>query len=156
MLFMLSIKFGYGLSYTNFTYSNLTLSSASFNGKLTATLTVTNTGKVAGKEVVQLYISAPSKKLAKPLEELKAFAKTASLQPGKSETIKFVIDANDLASFDTKTTAWIAEAGRYTVKAAASSADIRKTAVFQLSKDIVTEKCNKVLVPQVEINELKK
>ena len=149
-------EFGYGLSYTNFTYSNLTLSSASFNGKLTATVTVTNSGKVAGKEVVQLYISAPSNKLAKPSEELKAFAKTELLLPGKSQTIKFTIDANDLASFDTNTTSWIAEAGRYTLKAGASSADIKKTASFQLSKDIVTEKCNKVMVPQVEINELKK
>lgn len=149
-------EFGYGLSYTNFTYSNLTLSSATFNGKLTATVTVTNNGKVAGKEVVQLYISAPSDKLAKPAEELKAFAKTELLQPGKSQTIQFVITGDDLASFDTKNTSWIAEAGQYTVKAGASSEDIKKTASFQLSKDIVTEKCNKVLVPQVEINELKK
>ena len=149
-------EFGYGLSYTKFNYSNLILSSASFNGKLTATLTVTNTGKVAGKEVVQLYISAPPGKLAKPSEELKAFAKTGLLQTGKSQTIKFVIDANDLASFDTGSTAWIAEAGKYTIKAAASSTDIKKTASFQLSKDIVVEKCNKVLTPQIEINELKK
>ena len=149
-------EFGYGLSYTNFTYGNLTLSSTSFNGKLTATIAVTNSGKVAGKEVVQLYISAPSNKLAKPTEELKAFAKTELLQPGKSQTIQFVITADDLASFDTKSTAWIAEAGKYTVKAGASSEDIKKTATFELSKDIVTEKCNKVLVPQVEINEMKK
>ena len=149
-------EFGYGLSYTNFTYSDLTLSSASFNGKLTATITVTNSGKVAGKEAVQLYISAPADKLAKPVEELKAFAKTELLQPGQSQTIQFVITADDLASFDTNGTSWIAEAGKYTVKAGASSEDIKKTASFQLAKDIVTEKCNKVLVPQVEINELKK
>ena len=144
------------ISYTNFTYSDLTLSSASFNGKLTATITVTNSGKVAGKEVVQLYISAPADKLAKPAEELKAFAKTELLQPGKSQTIQFVITADDLASFDTNRTSWIAQAGKYTVKAGASSEDIKKTASFQLAKDIVTEKCNKVLLPQVEINELKK
>ena len=149
-------EFGYGLSYTNFTFSDLTLSSASFNGKLTATITVTNSGKVAGKEVVQLYISAPADKLAKPAEELKAFAKTELLQPGKSQTIQFVITADDLASFDTNGTSWIAEAGKYTVKAGASSEDIKKTASFQLAKDVVTEKCNKVLLPQVEINELKK
>ena len=149
-------EFGYGLSYTNFTFSDLTLSSASFNGKLTATITVTNSGKVAGKEVVQLYISAPADKLAKPAEELKAFAKTELLQPGKSQTIQFVITADDLASFDTNGTSWIAEAGKYTVKAGASSEDIKKTGSFQLAKDVVTEKCNKVLLPQVEINELKK
>ena len=103
---------------------------------------------------MQLYISAPSKKLAKPSEELKAFAKTGLLQPGKNQTINF-ITADDLASFDTKSTSWIAEAGKYTIKAGASSNDIKSTAVFDLPKDIVTEKCNKVLVQQVEINELK-
>ena len=149
-------EFGYGLSYTNFSYSNLTLSATKFNGSITAKLTITNTGKVAGKEVVQLYISAPAVKLAKPAEELKAFAKTELLQPGKSQVIEFVITAADLASFDTNATSWIAEAGKYTIKAAASSEDIKQTASFDLPKDIVTEKCNRVLVPQVEINELKK
>lgn len=149
-------EFGFGLSYTNFAYSNLTLSSPVLNGSITAKLTITNTGKVAGKEVVQLYISAPAVKLAKPAEELKAFAKTALLQPGKSQTVEFVITAADLASFDTNSTSWVAEAGKYIVKAAASSEDVKQQATFELAKDIVTEKCNKVLVPQVEINELKK
>jgi beta-glucosidase len=149
-------EFGFGLSYTNFAYSNLTLSSKVLNGSITAKLTITNTGKVAGKEVVQLYISAPAVKLAKPAEELKAFAKTALLQPGKSQTIEFVITAADLASFDTNSTSWVAETGKYIVKAAASSEDVKQQATFELAKDVVTEKCNKVLVPQVEINELKK
>ncbi len=148
-------EFGYGLSYTTFSYSNLKLSSAIFNGKLTATVTVTNTGKVAGKEVAQLYISAPSKNLDKPAEELKAFAKTNLLTPGKAQTITFTINAADLASFDTKTTSWVSEAGAYTIKVGASSKNIKSKAVFNLPKDIVTEKDNKVLVPQVEINELK-
>ncbi len=149
-------EFGYGLSYTNFSYGNLALSSPTFNGKMKATVTITNTGKVAGKEVVQLYISAPANKLAKPTEELKAFAKTELLQPGKSQTIQFEIEAKDLASFDTNSTSWIAEAGIYTLKVAASSLNIKKTASFQLPKDLIVEKCNKVLAPQVEINELKK
>jgi beta-glucosidase len=148
-------EFGYGLSYTNFNYSNLLLSAPSFNGKITASVTITNTGKVAGKEVVQLYISAPAQKLAKPAEELKAFAKTALLQPGKSETIQFELNANDLASFDTNSTSWIAEAGKYIVKVAASSENIKKTASFNLPKELIAEKCNKVLTPKVEINELK-
>jgi beta-glucosidase len=149
-------EFGYGLSYTNFTYSNLTLSAATFTDKLTATVTITNSGKVAGKEVVQLYIGAPSGNLTKPSEELKAFAKTELLLPGKSQTIQFVMEAGDLASFDTQNTSWIAAAGKYTVKVGASSEDIRKTASFDLSKDIVTEKCSKVLAPKTEISELKK
>ncbi|MEP6845563.1 MAG: glycoside hydrolase family 3 C-terminal domain-containing protein, partial [Panacibacter sp.] len=149
-------EFGYGLAYTTFDYSNLKLSAASFNGKINATVTVTNTGSVAGKEVVQLYVSAPSKKSDKPAEELKGFAKTSLLQPGKSQTITFTINAEDLASFDTQSTSWIAEAGIYVVKIGASSANIKQTATFSLAKELVTEKDNKVLVPQVFFNELKK
>ncbi len=149
-------EFGYGLSYTNFSYSNLKLSASSFNGKITATVTINNSGKVAGKEVVQLYISAPSQKLDKPAEELKGFAKTKLLQPGESQTIIFTINAGDLASFDTNTTSWVAEAGTYTVKIGASSLNIKATGNFSLASDITTEKDNKVLVPQVQINELKK
>jgi beta-glucosidase len=149
-------EFGYGLSYTNFAYSNLTLSAKSFNGKITASIDVTNTGKAAGKEVVQVYVSAPSKKLQKPAEELKAFGKTNLLQPGQKQTLQFVIAAKNLASFDTNTTSWVAEAGKYEVRVGASSAAIKQTASFQLAKDIIVEKCNKVLAPQVSITELKK
>ena len=148
-------EFGYGLSYTNFSFSPVKLSSSSFSRKLTATLTVTNTGKVAGKEVVELYLSAPANKLDKPAEELRAFAKTAVLQPGKSQTITFTLNPNDLASFDTNSSAWVAEAGKYTVKIGASSLDIKSTASFNLSNDLVVEKVNKALAPQVSISELK-
>ncbi|MFI5153990.1 MAG: fibronectin type III-like domain-contianing protein, partial [Chitinophagales bacterium] len=149
-------EFGYGLSYTDFSFSNLKLSSNSIIGQLTATVTVTNTGKVAGKEVVQLYISAPSKKLDKPSEELKGFAKTGLLQPGKSQAISFTIRAADLASFDTPTASWVADAGTYKVKIGASSADIKLTSNFRLVKDITIEKDSHKLVPEVQINELKK
>ena len=149
-------EFGYGLSYTNFSYSKLTLSAASFNDKITATVKVTNTGTVAGKEVVQLYISAPATKTDKPSEELKAFAKTGLLQPGKSQTLTFVIKASDLASFDANTSSWIAETGEYTVKIGASSTNIKQTKTFKLDKDLVTGKTSKALTPQVEINDLKK
>lgn len=148
--------FGYGLSYTSFKYSNLQLSSKSFNGKLTATVTVTNTGKSAGKEVVQLYISAPHQTIDKPEEELKAFAKTGLLQPGRSQTIRFTIDGKLLASFHTDASAWIADAGTYTVKAASNANTVLQKADFSVAKDIIVEKVNKVLVPQVSINELKK
>jgi beta-glucosidase len=148
-------EFGYGLSYTSFSYSDLKLSSKEFAGSLTATVTVTNTGKVAGKEAVQVYISAPAKKMDKPVAELKLFGKTRLLEPGQSETLTFVIGADALASFDTKSSAWIAEAGDYAVKIGASSADIRQSASFKLAKELIVEKTTRSLVPQVPINELK-
>ena len=152
----ISYPFGYGLSYTSFSYSDLTLSSSSFNGSVKATVTITNTGKVAGKEVVQLYLSAPAKSMDKPAEELKGFAKTALLKPGLSQMISFTLKASDLASFDTAQSAWVADAGNYTVKIGASCQDIKLTKSFKLAKDIVVEKVHKVLVPQVPINELKR
>jgi beta-glucosidase len=148
-------EFGYGLSYTSFSYSDLKLSSATFGGRLTATVTVTNSGQVPGKEVVELYLSAPSGKLDKPAEELKAFGKTGLLRPGQSQSLTFVLTATDLASFDTPSTSWIAAAGQYTVKVGASSTDIKQTATFTLPADLVVEKDHKVLVPQVQIDELK-
>ena len=149
-------EFGYGLSYTNFKYSNLVVSSTKFEKKITATITITNTGKVAGKEVVQLYLTAPAGKVDKPSEELKGFAKTGLLQPGQSEKITFTITADELASFNSDASSWVADAGIYKVKMGASSLNIKQTGSFSLAKKIVTEKCNKVLLPQVEITELKK
>jgi beta-glucosidase len=149
-------EFGYGLSYTNFKYSNLKLSSPVFNGKISATITVTNTGPVAGKEVVQLYISAPHKKMDKPAEELKAFAKTGLLKPGQSQTITFNLTATELASFDTPSSSWVAEGGKYTIKIGASSKNIKQTGTFTLGKDIISEKDHNVLAPQVRIDEMKR
>ncbi|HXB43895.1 MAG TPA: beta-glucosidase [Puia sp.] len=149
-------EFGYGLSYTNFEYKNLSLSTTSFKNKITATITITNTGQVPGKEVVQLYITAPATNTDKPSEELKAFAKTHLLLPGKSQTLSFLISASDLASFDTKSSSWIAEAGDYAIKIGASSIDIKQTKTFKLEKELVAGKTTKALVPQVEINEMKK
>ncbi len=148
-------EFGYGLSYTDFDYSDLRLSGNTFAKTIRATVTIRNSGKIAGREVVQLYITAPAKTIDKPAEELKGFAKTKLLQPGQSETISFTINPDDLASFDTKRESWVAEAGSYTVKIGASSQQIKQTASFSLTKEIVTERDHKVLVPQTEINEMK-
>ncbi|MDB5013645.1 MAG: beta-glucosidase [Daejeonella sp.] len=146
--------FGFGLSYSEFAYGNLELSSTTFHNRIIATITITNTGKFAGKEVVQLYLSAPQNKLTKPLEELKAFAKTDLLKSGASQTLTFTLHAKDLASFYTDQSAWIADAGIYTVKIAASCEDIKATKNFTLAYELTVEKMNKVLVPQVNINEL--
>jgi len=149
-------EFGYGLSYTNFKYGELKLNTHSFNGNITATLTITNVGAVAGKEIVQLYIAAPGKITDKPSEELKGFAKTNLLQPGQSQTITFTIHANDLTSFDTNRASWIAESGKYEIKIGASSLDIKQVASFNMPKEIVVEKVSNQLIPKVAINELKK
>ncbi|MBS1654436.1 MAG: glycoside hydrolase family 3 C-terminal domain-containing protein [Bacteroidetes bacterium] len=148
-------EFGYGLSYTNFVYNNLKLSSTQLNGKITASIDITNAGKTAGKEVVQLYIHAPGKTMDKPEKELKAFAKTKLLKPGEKQTISFTITPDDLASFDTEHTAWVTEAGTYEVIIGASSRNIKAKASFNVAKEIVTEKDHKILVPQVTIDELK-
>lgn len=148
-------EFGYGLSYSNFTFGNLKLSSNQFNKNITATLTITNQGKYAGKEVAEIYISAPSGKIDKPAEELKAFAKTKLLKPGETQTLKFTFTARDLASFYTDKESWIADAGDYVVKAGASSTDIRLQQTFHLANDIVVEKVTKALAPHVAIDEMK-
>ncbi|WP_347158068.1 glycoside hydrolase family 3 C-terminal domain-containing protein [Pontibacter chitinilyticus] len=148
--------FGYGLSYTNFSFSDLKLSAPDFDGKLTATLTVKNTGKVAGKEVVQVYLTAPKGQLDKPELELKHFAKTKLLKPGEAQTFTFTILPEDLTSFDTATESWVADAGEYVVKAGNSSQQLQQTASFRLPKQLVTEKVHQVLAPQTEISELKK
>ena len=105
--------------------------------------------------MVQLYLSAPSVKFNKPTEELKGFAKTDLLQAGQKQTISFVLNSAALASFYTNSTSRIAEAGKYQVKIGTSSTAIKQTATFNLVADKVVEKCNKVLVPPITINELK-
>ena len=147
-------EFGYGLSYTKFDYSNLKSGKSDFTGKLTVTVVVKNSGKVAGREVVQLYVGAPSGKMKKPEETLAAFAKTKLLQPGESQTMNFTIEAKDFASFDESTSSWIAEAGNYTLKIGASSLAIKQTANFKIANELNAGKVTKALVPSREINKL--
>lgn len=150
-----SYEFGYGLSYTSFEYSNLKVLPRKFKDKVTVTVDVTNTGNVAGKEAVQLYLSAPAVKLDKPFQELKAFAKTKLLEPGETQSITFELDQIALASFDPDRSAWVAEAGNYLVRISASSQDIRQTAFFKLDEELVVENTNNVLLPPVEIELIK-
>ena len=147
-------EFGYGLSYSTYEISNLQIGSADFTGELTATVEVKNTGAVAGREVVQVYVSSPSEKLQKPEETLAAFAKSKLLQPGESQTLSFKIETKDFASFDEATSSWVAEAGDYNLKIGASSADIKQNAEFKIAKEIVVEKVSKALAPSREINKL--
>ena len=127
-----SYPFGYGLSYTTFSYSKPKVK-ADKDG-FVATITVTNTGKVAGREVVELYVATPSGGLEKPSRELKAFAKTKLLAPGESETLTMKVSAYELASFNEEHSAWETTAGNYQVLFGASVDDIRATASFRLNK----------------------
>jgi beta-glucosidase len=143
--------FGYGLSFTTFTYGPV---KATVSGnKVQVSMEVTNSGKVAGKEAVQLYVSAPGS-IDKPLRELKAFGKTRLLKPGEKQVLQFVMDVNSLASFHTNRSAWITDAGTYTVFAGSSSRDLRSEARFTLPKEIV-RKVNPVLKPEGPLQEMR-
>ena len=146
-----SYPFGFGLSYTTFAYSKPTIR-ANKDG-FEATITVSNTGNVAGKEVVQLYVTAPNGQVAKPALELKAFAKTRELKPGESQTIRMNVSNYDLASFVESESAWVADAGRYQVKFAAAVNDVRATATYNLSKPVKVTVTD-ALAPKNPINEM--
>ncbi len=117
--------FGHGLSYTSFAYSGLTVE----EGGARVSVTVTNTGAVAGKETVQLYISDPEASLPRPPRELKAFAKVA-LAPGERATVSFELDERDFAFYNPGEKRWTAEPGTFTVRVGSSSRDIRAEASF--------------------------
>ena len=116
--------FGYGLSYSRFEYRDLKLTRE--DAGFTASVIVTNTGRRAGKEVVQIYVSTPNNALEKPAAELRAYTKTRLLQPGQSQRLVMRVDPRGLTSFDPAVHRWMAHPGRYTVRIGASSRDIRQ------------------------------
>lgn len=146
--------FGYGLSYTSFTYAKPVVSAADASGQITVSFNVENTGKTAGKEVAEVYVTAPAKVLDKPSMELKSFAKTSLLQPGQSQTIRLTLNENDLASFDTQRSAWVTDAGTYTVKIGASADDIKLSQNFVVNKELVN-KVHDVLRASKSLTELR-
>jgi beta-glucosidase len=149
-----SYEFGFGLSYTNFEYSDIKTSSDIFNDSIVVSVTIKNTGRRAGKDVVQLYIAAPKLSLDKPLKELKGFAKTKLLNPGESQQISFKLDSKLLASFWSSKSSWIADKGRYDVLVGSSSKDIRQTASFSLPTDVIVEKLHDVMYPNFSIKDM--
>ena len=146
-----SYPFGFGLSYTTFAYSKPAVKVSGNN--VTVSVTVKNTGKVAGKEVAQVYVTAPKGQIEKPAQELKAFAKTRELKPGESETLTMQIPVRMLASFDEAGSQWLTEGGNYTFNIGASSRDIRCTATAKVGQ--YTEKVSNALAPKVKLNLLK-
>lgn len=145
-----SYPFGFGLSYTTFDYSKPKV--VKKGDRITVSITVTNTGKVSGKEAVQVYVTAPEGTLEKPVKELKTFGKTRELAPGESETLKMTLAHRDLASYDENQSAWVVDSGIYQFLIAASAADIRATATLKV--DALTEKTTDALRPNVELKKL--
>ena len=117
--------FGYGMSYTNFTYQNLRLSSTDITDTdtLTVKVDVTNTGKVAGKEVVQLYVADRESTVIRPVRELKGFEKVA-LAPGETKTVAFTLDKRAFAYWNAKLHDWHVETGAFGIQIGKSSRDI--------------------------------
>lgn len=140
--------FGFGLSYTSFDYGKLTVKAV--GDELVATTTITNKGSVAGKEVVELYATAPDAQTAnKPAQELRAYAKTKLLAPGERQTVELRVKATDLASYNTAKETWQTTAGNYLFRLGASSADIKSTASVKVSAQETP--ATKRLAPQVAI-----
>ncbi len=128
-----SYPFGFGLSYTTFQYSEPQATIG--DGIINLSVKVTNNGPVAGKEVVQVYIEAPGGGLNKLTKELKAYGKTALLQPAESQVLEFCLSLYDLAGYNPASSSWQVIQGEYNADFAASSQDIRCQAQFTVSVD---------------------
>ncbi len=126
-------SFGHGLSYTTFTYGKPAVSAKTMTGndELTVTVSVKNTGSVAGKEIVQLYVGDDKCSVLRPLKELKHFTKIA-LEAGEEKEVSFTITPDDLKFYDETSGEWTAEAGKFKAYICASSTDIRGVVPFEL------------------------
>ena len=144
-----SYPFGYGMAYTQFSYTNPRMKKKS--GKWQAEITVTNTGEKPGKEIVQLYVSSPQASMVKPVRELKAFVKTRELNPGESEVLVMTFSDYDIASFDESNSQWVTTKGKYTASFGASCSDIKFKIPFNVNGN-KTWKVNNVLKPVEKVN----
>ena len=127
--------FGHGLSYTNFKYSNFKIASKKINtgGRITVNVTVQNTGKRKGDEVVQLYVHDVVSSVKRPAKELRGFQRI-SLNPGEKQNLTFTVSADKLAFYDEKTHAFIIEPGMFDILIGSSSEDIRASGQFEVVK----------------------
>ncbi len=127
--------FGYGLSYTTFKYSDLKISPSEITPNDTAAvqLTVTNTGEMAGDEVVQLYVQDMKASVEREVKALKGF-KRVSLRPGESKIVTFKMDKSALSFYDVKSQKWVAEPGEFKILLAHSSKDIWKNDILKLKE----------------------
>ena len=135
--------FGFGLSYTTFAIDGL--DTAVEDKNLVVTATVTNTGRFTGKEVVQVYLSAPAGKLDQPYQQLKGYVKTSALAPGQSETVQVTIPTWLLASYDESTARYILEAGEYIVRAGNSSRNTHVAGKLAVAEELITAQYTNIL-----------
>jgi len=148
-----SFPFGFGLSYTTFEYLNSVIKQE--KGTYTVNIGIKNIGKVAGKEIVQLYVSAPANaNLPKPEKELKAFVKTKEIKPEETIHVNLKVNIEDLASYDEKTSTWMVDSGIYKFLIGASSRDIKSVLNANITGS--SRKANDVLKLQEPIKILRK
>lgn len=143
--------FGYGLSYTTFEFGKPSVKAKGNN--IEVSVTIKNTGKVAGKEVAEVYVTAPKGAYEKPAKELKTFGKTKLLNPGESQTLKMTLEKRDLASFDEANSQWKVDAGNYLFKVGSDVENIKGTATLKVAE--YTEKTSNACAPKVQLNYLK-
>lgn len=134
--------FGYGKSYTDFNIDKLLIGNS--KDKISIKLKVDNTGKYAGKEVVQVYVSPSQENKSKPYQSLVAFEKTKELLPGESQVLTISFNLRDVARYDEKTASFILDKGNYIVRVGNSSVNTKVYCVIYLQEDIVTEKLKNV------------
>ncbi len=145
-----TFPFGYGMGYTTFTVEPAGLKAD--GKKVTVMAKVTNTGKCAGKEVVQVYVSAPQGGLDKPYQELKGFVKTAELAPGASETVTVSFDTASMASFCDTCASYVLEAGDYTIRVGNCSRNTSIAGIISLDARAVVAK-TKNIAPKTDMKE---
>ena len=144
--------FGFGLSYTEFA---LEVGTPTLDAQqVTLSVMVKNIGKAAGREVVQVYVSAPTGELDKERKRLVAFAKTEELAPGAFETVTLQFSMKDCASYDEKAAAFVLEAGEYLVQVGTSSADMTPAVVVEVAEKQVVTQCKNVCKPAKPVTEL--
>lgn len=141
--------FGYGLSYTTFEKS-VPEAKVNADGDITVKVSVKNAGKTAGKEVVEVYVSAPGKDMDEPARELRGFAKTRKLAPGEAQTVEITIPYESLASFNEKDSRWQVEGGEYKVMVADNAADAAPLTATVTEKAGITETVRPCLLPEMK------
>ena len=144
--------FGYGLSYTTFEMGKPSVKANGNN--IEVSVTVKNTGKVSGKQVAEVYVTAPKGAYEKPAKELKAFGKTKELKPGESQTLKMTLAKRDLASFDEANSQWKVDAGNYLFQVGTDVETIKGTATLKVAE--YTEKVSNACPVNVQMNYLRK